>query len=492
MLLKKILIFSLLLTSNTKVFSQINDIELESLDDLSILEDFEKGGEDEIAQEDDENDEDLEEKDEDEVVESIGSPLQQDPLPDSLDGNFALDDSFLEDDFGDEFKEKGGNEVNTENKEELAALLEGETEDMGSIISENELVESDLKNIIPFDEVDLSEQKTSLDELQDTNQEINKDIINEFAKIKESKIDELIEEVKQNNKSRFSNKELKILKVQLSEIAKSPIKVFQVQRGTKLIRISDNKVLYTPKSLTVRAHVLTDHYKNKYIINKKGNLLYKVHFREISDIARVTNLYRAPQKFIRLEKKIKKNIYDENFDYSLKFKMHAGVNSAEYTKSLLSDPTGIAPMLRTEVTVLTNKKFFFESGMTFMYESVAGRFKSNGKYSISSFSFGPSFKSKPLLWDLGLVIQPRLAAFSRVNYTKNNISNGIDLSETSLLIGLEKEKIYKGYGHYLYGVNFQRKWIKANAKTVFLDVGNHLSHDDSFAFYVGHRSDWIW
>ncbi|MFT6633811.1 MAG: hypothetical protein ACJAS4_003783, partial [Bacteriovoracaceae bacterium] len=86
MLLKKILIFSLLLTSNTKVFSQINDIELESLDDLSILEDFEKGGEDEIAQEDDENDDGFEEEDEDEVVESIESPLQQDPLPDSLDG----------------------------------------------------------------------------------------------------------------------------------------------------------------------------------------------------------------------------------------------------------------------------------------------------------------------------------------------------------------------------------------------------------------------
>jgi hypothetical protein len=492
--MKIVFLFSIFFLSTSSSFAQVDDIELESLDDLSILEEFEKGSDAELAEdeeemiEEDENDE----EDEEEFADNTRSENTDDPMDvqDPLAGDPTLDDSFLDGIIDDKSK------IDAEKTdEELALILEGE----GLLSGEEELLEEDnqepdfqsteLVNIKPFDEVDLS---TPIEELQDTNEEINRDIINNFAKTKDSNVDGLIEEVKLKNEYRYSTSELKILKVHLHQIAKSPIKVFQVQRGTKLIRISDNKVVYTPKSLTVRAHILTDHFKNKYIINKKGNLLYKVHFQEISDIARVTNLYRAPTKFIRIKKKLKKVIYDDKFDYSLKFKLHTGLNSPEYTNSFLSDPSEIAPMLRTEVTLLSNTNFFFESGLTFMYESVSGSFKSNGKYSISSFSFGPSFKSKPLIWNFGAVIQARVAAYSRVSYTKNNISNGLDLSETSLLTGLEKEKTYKGFGHYLYGFNMQRKWIKTNAKTVFLDVGSHVSHDDSFALYVGHRSDWIW
>lgn len=458
--------------------AQINDIELESLDDLSILEEFEQGSESEAQEAEDEV------EDETDIV--FKNVDEEDPLLDEL----ADDDSFLNEESDEELA--FAEEEEKAQEDSKAAIEELTSTQSINEVEENGLSPEELTNITPFEEADLADKTTPIEELQDNNDEINRKLINDFAKIKDSQVDQVVEEVKKNNKSRFTHYEINVLKVQLKDIAKSPIKVFQITKGAKLIRISDSKVLYTPKTITVRAHTLTDFYKNKYVIDKKGKLLYKVHFQSISDIGRITNLYRAPRRFKRLEKKIKKVIYDDKFDFSVKFNVHTGLSSPEYTKSLLSDPSPFAPLLRLESTIQTNQKFFFEPGFSFMYESVSGNFESNGNYNISSFSVGPSLKSQPLLFDFGLIIQPRVSLQSQVNYSKNGFTNQFDLAETTFLLGLEKEKYYKGFGHYTFGLNFQRKWIKADSNTVFIELGNHVDHDDSFALSFGHRSDWIW
>ena len=126
-----------------------------------------------------------------------------------------------------------------------------------------------------------------------------------------------------------------------------------------------------------------------------------------------------------------------------------------------------------------------------MYESITGTFKSEGNYSISSFSIGPSFKANSFWGDFGLTIQPRFSVNSTASISKLGKTHQIKFSETSLLVGLEKENSSKA-GKFLYGYAFQRKWMKANTGDLLLEVNYTTNHDDSITFYMGHRSDWIW
>lgn len=426
----KVIILSLFIYGcNPNANAQVNDIELESLDDLSILEEFNTDDEGEIQEENN----------------SI-----------AIDG-LELDEEFLSADFEtiDESPAKSEETIKTARKKENRKTRE---------------------------------EKNNFD----TNIELDLKLIQNFDKPIEINVEEIVDQSQKNSLRTFTSYELKALKIQLTDIAESPLRVFHIGKGTKLVRIKDNKIVYPPKKLMVRAHTLQDFNQNLYIIDKKGNLLYKVYYQDAANIARVTNLYRPPHRFKRIIKKIKKDKFDKNLNTSFKVNLHTGLNSPNYTKSLLGNPSGFAPLIRTEATVLSNQNFLFDLGLTAMFESISGKFETNGRYNISSFTFGPSFKSKPLIGDFGITIQPRISAFSRISISKNNTSHVVELAETALLLGLENENKYHLYGHFLYGINIQRKWIKTDTKKLFLDVGSDINSDDSIAIYIGHQSDWKW
>ena len=340
------------------------------------------------------------------------------------------------------------------------------------------------------EKVNRSLPRTGLRRLQDFDPDVDAKFIQEFQENLNSDIESVIQEVDKNNQRRYTQNELKAYELQLKEISESPIRLYQVMRGTNLIRISDNIVVYTTKHITVRAHTLTDQYHNKYIVDKSGKPVFRVHYNQLSSIAEVTNLHRAPYYYQELPKKIKVKKKDRKLSYELNFNLHTGLNSPNYSKDLMDNPKSFAPLYRFEMSWISQNNFLLRPGLSLMYETISGQFETSGNYQFKSLSIGPVFTTKPLWKNITLSFQARLSLYSQLELTKLQQSKELELKETAALISLEKDYKTNSLGHISFGLNFQRKWIDANAGDVILEVNNNSEYDDSIAISIGHKSLW--
>ncbi len=409
--------FFLFLISTT-AFTQVNDIELESLDDLSILQQFEEKTQEEVQN-------------------------------DSYTGQALLQ------------------EEKNEKKAEQDLNFEISLEEELSLIAQD-------KKETP----------------KNTNQnftEEDKEIIDQFSKYQDQNIQEIINQAQLNKPKRFSTAQIEALKIQLQDIAQSPVRVEEIPKGAKLIRLKDNKVVYTPKTISVKAHTLLDYNKYRYILNKDGKITYKVLYKNIVSVRQIKNLYRPPQRFKRLEKTQKLSIYDKNLLKSFDLKLHTGLINSHYTQDLLQTKESFTPLLRLEMGLIADTSFILNPGMSFALETFQGNLSNGGSYSLNSVSIGPTFTTKPLINQFSLIVQPRFSLISRVQIKDKGKQYTVNNSETALLLGLEKEYDSKDFKDYSFGFNWQRKWYKTDTKDIILETSSVSSYDDSFSLSLGYR-----
>lgn len=450
-MLIKILILFLMSTS---VFSQVEDMNLGDLDDLLLLEE-----------------------------ELGGSP------PEKEDSEELAEDDDIDEE-ADQLLEED-NQVSQGDKglmEDLMLIEEGE-----------EKIEKEIKE----QELEIADQKLAEKERKEimatppTNPEdIDFGVIEELSEARKKNITTLVQAKKRQAslKTRFKNYQVEALKVQLSDISKSPIKLIYVPRKTRMVRLKDGNVFYPTRGFYAKAHTQLDFSKQRYIVNEKDELAYSVMYNQVSNIDQMTDLYRPPHRFKRLEKRVeKRNKYDEVFDYSLNFNLHFALNYPEYTKKLIGNPSMFAPTLRIESAWVSKLDFDFQAGLTGMYENLGGQIEDGGNYSMQSLSIGPIFKTNRFWGDYRGVIQARLSVFSRISISSAAATTNYTLSENVMLLGLEKEYDKGKFGKFLFGYNFQRKWLKTAASgDIATGVNARTRYDDSFGIYIGHRSDWIW
>lgn len=383
----------------------------------------------------------------------------------------------------------------------LNELSEKEQEEL-----ENEKMESledDLEAQEMAKEINLEDELDSFDEnepkilkIKETlaeKKQKEKDLFEELQAIKQKEIDEIVQnKLKKMNQKRYSTSQVDALKIQLKDIAASPLINANISKGTKIIDIENDKKYVVTKDITVKAHTLTDANKYRYLQNKKGEIKYKVYYTEIANLKNSTDLYQKPHYFTRIEKVQKVDSNDKHFDYSLRFNLHGGVSFNQYTARIVGNTESFAPMLRTEIGFMSNFKYPAQFGFTTMYESISGTLTDGGKFSSKIFSFGPSVMFEKVYSNYDLIIQPRISVFADIAKQAADETTVYKLSDTSLLLGLEKHTDYKMFGKLTFGYSFQRKWIKPKVQDTAFDSPSTVRFDDSFSIYVGHRSDWIW
>jgi hypothetical protein len=446
-------IFFLLFLTPFITYAQSGELELESLDDLKILESFE-------------NESDPQDLIKDQSVVN--------------DKEFSTDDLSLEQEMLEDLDlESEMASENTSNERSLKETVEVKS------IEKN--LRPKYKNLIRKDEVSLDEE-LDFQDLSEDNIKAHTQKIKDFEEnTKPISIDKIIYAKEKVLNKRFSDWEKTALKIQLEDIAMSELSMGQIFKGTKLINIKTNKTHYLPKTITVRFHERLDLSKNRYIRSKEGELSYKTFYRNISNIDKVSNLYRSPYEFKRLKRKEKDEVFDKDLPGIFKFNIHTGLNSPNYTRDLLNETQSVTPVLRLEGSYITNKSNFFETGLVLMYESLSGDLENGGSYSFDAYSLGINLLSPNLVGKYGLIIQPRLSLFSNLSISDGAENYNVDMVETTLLIGLERELNFGQYGRYSFGLNYQRKWYQADSKNVILDLNTTSNYDDSIAFSFGFR-----
>lgn len=453
------LLILLLFISSFHLYAQDNESdEFDDLDEMGLLED----DLDSIAP----IEEEISDKEETDDIASDGG-LEDEISEDEL--NFDVDENEVVERKLPPVNEPGSDDILTElnlNEEEFDKEKEEQSQE--DIFAElySEETDSEISNSADFEQKD-------------------RDNINVFTIEKRQSINEIVKSAKRDSTRNLTPDQVKALKLQLEDIAKSPTRLIQVFKGTRLIRIKDNQIVYTPRTFTARAHTLTDYYKNRYIVNKEGELVYKIFYENTSDIKQITTLYRTPHYFKPLKQKKNLNIIDiKEPVYHFNFKFHTGLNYPEYTQSLLPDPSSFAPVLRLEGNYWLANNFKFDPGFTFSFESISGNMAGDNKYSIVSYSVGPQIRTKPI-WDsdFALYTQVRISLYSNLSYTTTSETQDIELAETALVIGAENNKAKTNFN---YGFNIQRKWIKANTTDLVAQVSNRVDYDDSFAVFLGY------
>ena len=353
--------------------------------------------------------------------------------------------------------------------------------------------EQDVEKIIenkPKEEVLL--ERGNLKNLQDYNPEIDNKVIDQLASEKQKLLDGIIHDVKKSSETRYNLKELQAYKIQLKDIMYSQIKLYQVHRGTKLIRLKDNKVIYIPKSIFVRAHIATDGFQNRYIINKNGRPVYRVAMNKLSDISKITNLYRPP--FVVKPQKVKKKIipYDEKFEYIFDLKSKFGASSSTYFNDLMENINDTSKSFSLEVSLFNVKTYFVQTGISLYYHTISGDFNSPaiGNYNFRSLSIGPSFKSMEFLFGTRFTFQPKFSLIGKLDFTKDETQREVDMIENSLAIGFERSTPFFQFGRLTYGLQLERSWMQADASNIVLNLSNTQDYVDSFGVFFGHQSTW--
>jgi hypothetical protein len=235
-----------------------------------------------------------------------------------------------------------------------------------------------------------------------------------------------------------------------------------------------------------------DNDNYRYIVNKKGVPKYKIYYSQITNISKISDLYRKPHQFKRLPKKVIRSVYDKQFDYSLRFNLHGGITKSSYTKGIIKDSNDYISTIRTEIGYMTNFDLPMKLGFSAVYESMGGRLSSGGDFTSKSVSFGPTMVKRHVFNEYDFVLQPRFSIVSDLHERRSNNSKVHKLSDTSLLFALEKRYKVRDFGQFVIGYNYQRKWLKGKAQNTGLNIGTHTGYDDSFSLSIGHRSDWIW
>lgn len=318
-------------------------------------------------------------------------------------------------------------------------------------------------------------------------------IFTELQEVRDKEIERIIEARKYSQNRRYTDTELFTLKVTLEEIIKSELKPAFIKRGSILIELSSGDEKYSPKGLSVKAYTKLDQDGYRYIVDKQNVPRYKIAVDSITDVTEVTDLYREPEKFVRLEKKAPKNVYDKSLKYNIDFNFHTGLSLTQFTKSIIQDAGDYAPLLRLELTLSSNFDLPVDTGLAIVYEGVSGTIENGGgTFSSRTLSFGPNFIFKKVLASYDLKLQPRLAVLADLNEIRGDETITHKLSDTSLLFALEKEIKWASVGVFNLGYSFQRKWLKPKAKSQGLNFSTNAESDDSFAVYIGHGTDLTW
>ena len=320
----------------------------------------------------------------------------------------------------------------------------------------------------------------------------NDDIFSELQSIRDKKIEKVIEARKYSQNRRYTDTELFTLKITLEDVVKSELRSAFIEKGAVLIELSTGEVKYTPKELSVNAFAKVDRYGFRYIINKEGVPKYKVSIDNITDVEKITDLYREPKEFTRLAKKAPVKVYDTDLNYSLDFNFHTGISFTQFTKSIIEDASDYAALIRLELAANTNFDLPVDTGLALVYEGVSGDLENaGGSFSSRALSLGPNFQMTDILGSYDLKLQPRIAIISDLNERRDGKTTTHKLSDTSLLVALEKEVSWQTIGTFTLGYSFQRKWLKPKANSTGLNFNSSAEADDSFAIYVGHGTDFL-
>ncbi len=259
--------------------------------------------------------------------------------------------------------------------------------------------------------------------------------------------------------------------VGLEEILTSPEELGVIKAGTYVYHLDNSKKVLLDKDIYIRFHRRPDEQGFKYLVNKNGDIKYKVETNYIFSIAPETVMYEPPHSYTPAPKR-KKVFWDEKLKTNLELGLAVSMMKGDFLQDLLNlDAAPSGQLNHIGANYLADWSWPVKVGLGAYYQT--GSFNTDGgTTNFSSLSFGPIFKSKnfyPREIPVRLQAQVRYSPFAKMDVNISNGSTGFDFNTTDLLVGVEFP-IQNKWGEFVISLFTHYQWLNLKNQDEIVNI----------------------
>ncbi len=271
--------------------------------------------------------------------------------------------------------------------------------------------------------------------------------------------------------------------ISLEEIKQSGTSLGAVKSGSPLTNLKSNKNYQVSKLIYVKYYNLQDENGFKYILNKNGDVSWRIANRYVEPIKQELVLYEPPLRYTPAPENIVRTEYDKKLSLPPELSFYTGFVQGDFMKDLFNDnKAGSGVSTQYGLHVFTQWKLPVKAGFVVHYERATYKLSNGGQILYSSPSFGPQFKTKE--FDFGghpirFQAQFRVSPFARASARMNNEEITFKFNSADFLASIERP-IKNRFGEFVVGVFIQSQWL--NIKDQSLPVDVKASNETNKAF----------
>jgi hypothetical protein len=276
--------------------------------------------------------------------------------------------------------------------------------------------------------------------------------------------------------------------IDIEVIKSSPIERLVVRKNTSFVKIENNSIYYGKDSFIVKGHTQPDEQGFIYVVDKNGNVKYKVHIDSTEPLKEELILHEPPKYFsVVNDKKIKKKEFDQDLEFSPEPFFHYDLVWAEFTRDLLDDPNAYsAKGYRYGANFLVNWKTNFRYGLAAEYQEVDHQLK-DGNAKFSAITLGPVFHSSSFsIFDNPCEISASALwgiKADLVTEESDGASRSYRLAPMNISIAIDRP-FKNSYGDFRFGIEYRKQWVDVLSSSEDVRLNTTSTTNNFLGFYV--------
>jgi len=274
--------------------------------------------------------------------------------------------------------------------------------------------------------------------------------------------------------------------IHMSEIENSGTEFGSISAGIPITNVKTNTTQVVSRPIFVKAYRVSDENGFRYLINKNGNVDYKVAVEYFNPTKQETAMFVPPTRYKAITER--KSFLDYDGKLVIRPEVGAGADmvSSSFVADILNDTSANQGYSsRFFVNAMTQWKLPVKIGATVHFERSFYKVDT-GNAQTSTLSFGPMIRSRDFSignTPIRMMGQLRLSPFSSMNYETANGSGSFKFNTYAALAGVEFPT--KNFlGEFTFSVYYQQQWFNLKNQVEEVKLKSNTSSNKSLGLMI--------
>jgi hypothetical protein len=250
--------------------------------------------------------------------------------------------------------------------------------------------------------------------------------------------------------------------IQLEKIKQSPVVYGAIRKGAYLRNLETNQNYQVARPMYVKCYSLEDENEFKYVLDKNGDVRWRVRSRYVEPIREELSLYVSPVTYAPAPENLVRSFYDDELTVPPEVSFFVGRAQGDYMSDLFEDRRARGGTSNQYgLHFFTQWKLPLKAGAVIHYERASYNLRGGGRVLYSAPSLGPQLKSRdfdvfgrPLRFQA----QFRVSPFARATADTVFGSGTFKFNSTDVLAAAELP-IKNRFGEFVVGLYYQSQWL---------------------------------